>query len=119
MTMYPPENSPKLAGSKYQHQLLHTLQSTIHSKILQIAFVILTFFCMSGLAPAARRSSTTLWWLLKLAVHSGVRPSYSECVSVYCRTARVCRFLSDVSQHMLNMKNSANTTIQTLYYAVG
>ena len=54
---------------------------TIHTKILLTTLVVLTSFCMSGLAPAARRSSTTLWWPLKLAVHSGVRPSYSECVS--------------------------------------
>ena len=55
---------------------------TIHAKILLTAFVVLTFFCMSELAPAARRSSTTLWWPLKLAVCSGVIPSYSECLSV-------------------------------------
>ena len=55
--------------------------TTIHTKILLTA-VVLTSCCMSGLAPAARRSSTTLWWPLKLAVCSGVRPSYSECVSV-------------------------------------
>jgi len=35
----------------------------------------LTLFCMLGMAPAARRSSTILWWPLKLAIHSGVLPS--------------------------------------------
>ena len=34
----------------------------------------LTVFCMSGLAPAPRRHSTTLWWPWKLAVNSGVSP---------------------------------------------
>ena len=56
--------------------------TTIHTKILLTALVVLTSSCMSGLATATRRSSTTLWWPLRLAVHSGVRPSYSERVSV-------------------------------------
>ena len=77
----------------------------IHTKILLTALVVLTSSCMLGLAPAARRSSTTLWWPPKLAVHSGVRPFYSQCVSVYCRKGQVYSFLSDVSQHMPNMKN--------------
>ena len=55
---------------------------TIHTKILLTALVVLTSSCMSGLAPAARRSLTTLWWPPKLAVNSGVWPFYSECVSV-------------------------------------
>ena len=81
------------------------LMITIHANILLTALVVLTSSCMSGLAPAARRSSTTLWWPLKLAIHSGVQPSYSECVSVYCRKGQVYSFLSDVSQHMPIMKN--------------
>ena len=40
-----------------------------------ITIVFLTFLWRLGLAHAARRISTTFWWPLKLAVHSGVSPS--------------------------------------------
>jgi len=66
-----------VTSSSFQREWL----ITIHTKILLTALVVLTS-CMSGLAPAARRSSTTFWWPWKLAIHSGVRPFYSECVSV-------------------------------------
>ena len=36
---------------------------------------VLTLFCRSGLAPAPRSSSTTLWWPLKLACFNAVKPS--------------------------------------------
>ena len=93
MRMYAPEDIPKLVNSSYSTTIAHTTVDilltsermtdyTIHAKILLTAFVVFTFFCMLGWAPAVRRNSTTLWWPSKLAVHSGVAPSYSECVPV-------------------------------------
>ena len=38
---------------------------------------ILTSFCRLGLAPPARRSSTSLWWPWKLAKYKGVKPCCS------------------------------------------
>ena len=90
MRMYNSEDNTNLVDSSnstnyctcYATSLQRELLITIHTKILLTALVVLTSFSMSGLAPAARRSSTTLWWPLKLAAHSGDSPIYSECVSV-------------------------------------
>ena len=101
MRTYSPEDTPKLANLSnstnycvhYTWYSRHVFQrqwlTTIHAKILLTAFIVLTFCCMSGLAPTGGRSSTTLWRPSKLAVHSGVIPCYSECVSVCCRKEKV------------------------------
>ena len=62
---------------------------------------------MSGLAPAIRRSSTTLWWPSKLADNSGVQPSYSE----YCKKG-----MSITSCHMLVSTHPACRSNETTMY---
>ena len=60
------------------------LQSCMLSShiILLTAVCILTFSCMLGFAPAARRSSTTFWWPWKHASSKDVQPFYSECIII-------------------------------------
>ena len=55
--------APGFTGCRtYHHPLLSFYMYT----------TVLTLSCRSGLAPAPSRSSTTLWWPLKLAVLSAV-----------------------------------------------
>ena len=72
--------SKNLLGKMYCKHCWSTSPQT-YTSILPSKISAFTSSCISGLAPAARRSSITLWWPLKLAAHSGVWPFYSECMS--------------------------------------
>ena len=54
-----------------------SLKTTIRENLdpQKFSAIWYTLSCRSGFAPAPRRSSTTLWWPLKLAVLSAVWPS--------------------------------------------
>ena len=51
---------------------------TTRVNVLDYIYSTFTFFLIAGLAPAARRSSTTIWWPWKLAVYRGVTRSYVQ-----------------------------------------
>ena len=69
------------ATSVYNYAL-YVHVSRIKLVSVSIIIIALTVFWRLVLAPVARRISTTAWWPLKLAVHSGVLPVYRECVLV-------------------------------------
>jgi len=62
--------------------MANNLYITAVYRQISLTVAVLTLHFMLGLALADSRSSTTFWWPLQLAIHSGVIPSYMKCVSV-------------------------------------